>query len=187
MLIGSERQYRQRTAGLRKWPAAQDYFRFGQEAIAFLAGSRARDRFLAEGIRNDLEAAALLNEQTLEQIRGPNCPTMGHREAQMRNAGFEVVHEARNRAVERLRPGAKREPVLAAWGYTVGGRGAALDVYVGEFEHAPSARLGDDIDQRGLATLERFRPAPCVRRLAGIVLDHRDQRDGNKHRQQQQR
>jgi hypothetical protein len=26
----------------RKWPASRDYFSFGEEAIAFLAGSRAR-------------------------------------------------------------------------------------------------------------------------------------------------
>jgi hypothetical protein len=58
-----------------------------------------RTAFLAEGIRDDLEAAALLDEQTLEQIRTPDRPTMGHRKAQVRNAGFEVVHEARNRAV----------------------------------------------------------------------------------------
>src|SRR6266542_437349 len=67
------------------------------------AGERTKhqleDRPLAEGIRDDLEAAALLNEQTLEQIRGPDRPAMGHWEAQVRDAGFEVVHEAHNRAL----------------------------------------------------------------------------------------
>jgi hypothetical protein len=53
----------------------------------------------AEGIRDDFEPAALLDEETLEQIRGSNPPPMRHWEAQMGDARFEVIPEARHCAV----------------------------------------------------------------------------------------
>jgi transposase-like protein len=37
---------------------------------------------------------------------------------------FEIVYLLVDGIAERLRPGAKREPVLAAWGFTVEGRRA---------------------------------------------------------------
>jgi len=47
-----------------------------------------QDGSLAERIRDDFESAALLDEETLEQIRGSNRPSMRHREAQMGDAGL---------------------------------------------------------------------------------------------------
>jgi len=55
-----------------------------------------QDRPLAEGIGDDFEAPALLDEETLEQIRGSNPPPMRHWEAQMGDARFEVIPEARH-------------------------------------------------------------------------------------------
>src|SRR5262249_11239912 len=57
------------------------------------------DGSFAERIRDDFELAALLDEETLEQMRGSNRPSMRHREAQMGDAGFEVIDEAGNRAI----------------------------------------------------------------------------------------
>jgi hypothetical protein len=55
-----------------------------------------QDRPLAEGIGDDFEAPALLDEETLEQIRGSNPTPMRHWEAQMGDARFEVIPEARH-------------------------------------------------------------------------------------------
>ena len=51
-------------------------------------------RPLAEGVRNDLRPPALFEEQPLEEIRGSNDAPVAEREAQMRDAGLEVVPEA---------------------------------------------------------------------------------------------
>src|SRR4029077_5111797 len=42
---------------------------------------------------------ALLDEQTLKQIRRADRAAVGDRESQVRDAGFEVVQEAGNRSV----------------------------------------------------------------------------------------
>src|SRR5215831_21202360 len=55
-----------------------------------------QDRVFAEGVRDDLEAPAFLDEQTLKQIRGADRTAMCHREAQVGDASFKVVHEARD-------------------------------------------------------------------------------------------
>src|SRR5262245_52318161 len=48
---------------------------------------------LTKGVGNDLEAAALLDEQALKQIRRADRPAMGHRELKVCDTGLEVVHE----------------------------------------------------------------------------------------------
>ncbi len=58
-----------------------------------------QDGSLAEGVGDNLEATALLDEQTLKQIRRADRAAVGDRESQVRDAGFEVVHEAGNRSV----------------------------------------------------------------------------------------
>ena len=58
-----------------------------------------QDGSLAERIRDDLEATAFLDKQAFKQIRRPDGPPMRHRESQVGDAGFEVVHEARDRTV----------------------------------------------------------------------------------------
>src|SRR6516164_1568916 len=55
-----------------------------------------QNRAFTEGIGNDLEATPLLNEQPLEQVGGADRSPMCHQEAQVGDAGFEVVHEAGN-------------------------------------------------------------------------------------------
>ena len=49
---------------------------------------------LSERVRDDLRAPALLKEEPLEQIRGPDHLAMPQRETQMGDAGVEVVGEA---------------------------------------------------------------------------------------------
>ena len=49
---------------------------------------------LAKGVGDDLKAAALLDEQAFKQIRGSDRPAVCLRGSQVRNASFEVVHEA---------------------------------------------------------------------------------------------
>ena len=52
---------------------------------------------------------------------------------------------------ERLRPGAKREPVLAAWGYTVEGRRVLLHLMAGSKEDAETVTaFFEDMKMRGL-------------------------------------
>jgi len=52
---------------------------------------------------------------------------------------------------ERLRPGAKREPVLAAWGYTVEGRRVLLHLMAGSKEDAETVTaFFEDMKLRGL-------------------------------------
>src|SRR5881296_2762674 len=51
-------------------------------------------RALAERIRDDLRPPPLFEEQPLEQIRGTHDSAMPKREAQMGDAGVEVVTEA---------------------------------------------------------------------------------------------
>jgi putative transposase len=52
---------------------------------------------------------------------------------------------------ERLRPGGKREPVLAAWGYTIEGRRILLHLMAGSKEDAETVTaLFEDMKLRGL-------------------------------------
>jgi len=49
---------------------------------------------------------------------------------------YEISYLFVDGIAERLRPGAKREPVLAAWGYTVEGRRVLLHLMAGSKEDA---------------------------------------------------
>jgi putative transposase len=52
---------------------------------------------------------------------------------------------------ERLRPGAKREPVLAAWGFTLEGRRVLLHLMAGSKEDAETVTaFFEDMKGRGL-------------------------------------
>ena len=57
-----------------------------------------RHGLLAEGVGDDLQPPALLDEQALEEVRGPDRAAVGDRHPQMRDAGLEVVLEAGDRA-----------------------------------------------------------------------------------------
>src|SRR4030095_13299217 len=50
-------------------------------------------RAFAEGVRNDLRPASLLEEEPLQQVRGAHDPAMPEREAQVGDARVEVVPE----------------------------------------------------------------------------------------------
>ena len=52
-----------------------------------------QNRLLAEAVRNDLQPTPLLDEETLEEVGGPDRSAVRDWQAQMRNAGFEVVLE----------------------------------------------------------------------------------------------
>ncbi len=52
------------------------------------------DRLLAEGVGDDRQAPSLLDEQTLHQVGGADRPAVVDGQAQVRDAGFEVVPEA---------------------------------------------------------------------------------------------
>ena len=58
-----------------------------------------QDGSLAERIRDDLETTAFLDKQAFKQVRRPDGAPMRHRESQVGNAGFEVIHKAGHRAV----------------------------------------------------------------------------------------
>src|SRR5438477_7633663 len=49
---------------------------------------------LPEGVRDDLRAPALLQEEPLEQVRGADYAPMAERKAQVSDAGVEIVAEA---------------------------------------------------------------------------------------------
>ena len=55
--------------------------------------------FKTERGRDDLETTAFLDKQAFKQFRRPDGAPMRHRESQVGNAGFEVIHEACDRAV----------------------------------------------------------------------------------------
>ena len=50
---------------------------------------------LAEGVGNDLGAAAFFEEKPLEQVRCPDHLAVTERKAEMRDAGVEVLEETR--------------------------------------------------------------------------------------------
>ena len=52
------------------------------------------NRLFAEGVGNDLQPPALLDEQTFQQIRRSDGAAMRDRHPQVRDASLEVVHEA---------------------------------------------------------------------------------------------
>jgi hypothetical protein len=65
---------------------------------------------------------------------------------------------------ERLRPGAKREPVLAAWGFTIEGRRVLLHMVAASKEDAETVTaFFEDMKRRGLNPLNRNAHRPSVR------------------------
>ncbi len=69
---------------------------------------------------------------------------------------------------ERLRPGAKREPVLAAWGFTVEGRRVLLHMMAGSKEDAETVTaFFEDMKKRGLNGVA-FSPMPPIQ-LSGKI------------------
>src|SRR5512138_2780293 len=58
-----------------------------------------QDGSLAERVRNDLETTAFLDKEAFKQVRCPDGAPMRHRESQVGDAGFEVIHEACDRTV----------------------------------------------------------------------------------------
>ncbi len=64
---------------------------------------------------------------------------------------YEISYLFIDGIAERLRPGAKREPVLAAWGYTVEGRRVLLHLMAGSKEDAETVTaFFEDMKMRGL-------------------------------------
>jgi putative transposase len=64
---------------------------------------------------------------------------------------YEIAYPFVDGIAERLRPGAKREPVLAAWGFTVEGRRVLLHLMAGSKEDTETATaFFEDIKRRGL-------------------------------------
>jgi putative transposase len=64
---------------------------------------------------------------------------------------YELAYLFIDGIAERLRPGAKREPVLAAWGYTVDGRRVLLHLMAGSKEDAETViAFFEDMKGRGL-------------------------------------
>ena len=98
-----------------------------------------QDGLLAEGIGNDLEPAAFLDEQTFEKIGRTGRPAMGDGQAQMRDAGLEVVLKAGHGAgiigpVIGMDAGGQIAGDGPA-GRLVGGRDAGLEVGSDIFRH----------------------------------------------------
>ena len=56
------------------------------------------DGLFAEGIGDDLQAPAFLDEEALQQVRRAGRPAVRDRQPQVGDAGLEVVHEAGDRA-----------------------------------------------------------------------------------------
>jgi putative transposase len=64
---------------------------------------------------------------------------------------YEIVYLFVDGIAERLRPGGKREPVLAAWGYTIEGRRILLHLMAGSKEDAETVTaFFEDMKMRGL-------------------------------------
>jgi len=64
---------------------------------------------------------------------------------------YEIVYLFIDGIAERLRPGAKREPVLVAWGFTVEGRRVLLHLMAGSKEDAETVTaFFEDMKRRGL-------------------------------------
>ena len=71
--------------------------------------------------------------------------------AQRELSEYEIVYLFVDGIAERLRPGARREPVLAAWGFTVEGRRALLHLMAGSKEDAETVTaFFEDMKRRGL-------------------------------------
>src|SRR6187200_1072922 len=64
---------------------------------------------------------------------------------------YEIIYLFVDGIAERLRPGAKREPVVAAWGFTIEGRRVLLHMMAGSKEDAETVTaFFEDMKRRGL-------------------------------------
>src|SRR5262245_19813728 len=64
---------------------------------------------------------------------------------------YEITYLFVDGIAERLRPGAKREPVLAAWGFTIEGRRVLLHMMTGSKQDAETVTaFFEDMKRRGL-------------------------------------
>jgi transposase-like protein len=81
--------------------------------------------------------------------------------AQCHLSEYEITHLFVDGIAERLRPGGKREPVLAAWGFTIGGRRVLLHMMAGSKEDAETVTAFLDMKGRDLKD-----PSNC-RRISG--------------------
>jgi transposase-like protein len=71
--------------------------------------------------------------------------------AQRELSEYEIAYLFVDGIAERLRPGARREPVLAAWGFTVEGRRVLLHLMAGSKEDAETVTaFFEDMKRRGL-------------------------------------
>jgi hypothetical protein len=104
------------------------------------------DWALAEGVRDDLGAAPLLEEEPLEQIRRADAFPVSEREAEMSDAGFEVleeaVHQGRPLALVGLDEVVAQGPGQRGRGRFVAGAGADRDL-----EPLPLGRFATQVAQ----------------------------------------
>ena len=71
--------------------------------------------------------------------------------AQLDLSEYEITYLFVDGIAERLRPGAKREPVLATWGFTIEGRRVLLHMMAGSKEDAETVTaFFEDMKRRGL-------------------------------------
>jgi hypothetical protein len=95
-----------------------------------------QDGLLTESVRDDVKAPALLYEETLKQIRGPNRAAMRHRKTQVGNASPKVVHEGDDGALA----------VFAVVRHQSGGDFACDRPARGVTARMPSTRHGGTVD-----------------------------------------
>src|SRR5436190_8609967 len=91
-----------------------------------------QDGALAKSMWDDFGAPALLAKQALQEIGGADRPAVSEREAQMRDAGLEIILEAGYRAWQIAAVGrpdiVAQQPRQSRRGRLVAGRGAGLEL-----------------------------------------------------------
>ena len=100
------------------------------------------DAFKDETGRLLLSKTAVLGERLWEDYRAFTQRDLSE---------YEITYLFVDGIAERLRPGAKREPVLAAWGFTIEGRRVLLHMMAGSKEDAETVTaFFEDMKRRGL-------------------------------------
>src|SRR5438046_2576305 len=97
-------------------------------------------------------ATRLIVEETLEGEAGDALRREYYEHgAQPDLSEYEITYLFVDGIAERLRPGAKREPVLAAWGFTIEGRRVLLHMMAGSKEDTETViAFFEDMKRRGL-------------------------------------
>src|ERR1700719_109550 len=137
----------------RRLPASQ---RTREELTALIEG-----RLSTVSAKDELVklATRLIVEEALEGEAGDAVgrdyyehgaqPGQGYRNGY--RMGREITYLFVDGIAERLRPGAKREPVLAAWGFTIEGRRVLLHMMAGSKEDGETVTaFFEDMKRRGL-------------------------------------